>query len=124
MLAYTYPLVSERYILDENNNPVEEPDLMKWAEWMEKSEWPLGRRIVAQENVGDYWVSTVFLGIDHRFMGEGPPILWETMAFKHGDMSGDERQERYTSLAAARHGHAMMCDWARITSRIGERPLR
>lgn len=26
-------------------------------------------------------VSTVFLGINHRFVGVGKPILWETMVF-------------------------------------------
>lgn len=27
-----------RYVLDADGNPVPEPDLMKWAEWMEKAE--------------------------------------------------------------------------------------
>ncbi|MET4017696.1 hypothetical protein BSZ19_21820 [Bradyrhizobium japonicum] len=26
-------------------------------------------------------VSTVFLGLDHRFVGEGPPLLFETIIF-------------------------------------------
>jgi hypothetical protein len=49
-------------------------------------------------------VSTVFLGIDHRFdLSPGTkPILWETMIFggKH-----DQYQQRYTSEADAKNGH-------------------
>lgn len=34
---------------------------------------------VGETAVGEMTVSTIFLGIDHSFMGEGPPILFETM---------------------------------------------
>jgi hypothetical protein len=70
-----------RYILDDSGNPKPEPDLFKWGKWFEKRD-----RIVKQEQVGDVWVSTVFLGLDHDFTGKGPPILWETMTFR-GDRS-------------------------------------
>ena len=48
-------------------------------------------------------VSTIFLGLDHRYHGEGEPILWETMIFggEH-----DQFQERYTSKADALAGFA------------------
>ena len=36
--------------------------------------WALGAR-------PDYWVSTVFLGLDHNW-GVGPPLIFETMVFK------------------------------------------
>ena len=65
-----------RYILDDSGNPKPEPDLIKWGTWFEK-----GNRIVKQDQIGDVWVSTVFLGLDHSF-GGGPPILWETMTFR------------------------------------------
>jgi hypothetical protein len=66
-----------RYILDDKGNPVPEPSLTKWAQWFEhfKLRW------VAETTLGDTRISTVFLGTDHRFIGEGPPILWETMVF-------------------------------------------
>ena len=35
---------------------------------------------VAETHVGDYWISTVFLGLDHSFH-HGPPVLFETMIF-------------------------------------------
>jgi hypothetical protein len=90
-----------KYILDDENNPVP-ATLMEWAEFFENTP----RRIVAQ----DYprpkvLVSTVFLGLDHRFVGDGPPLLFETMVFRDGD--GDE-QMRYATWAEAEAGHAAM----------------
>lgn len=73
-----------RYILDERGEPVQEKDLFTWAEWLEKSR---EQRIVRQEWVGEWQVSTVFLGLNHRW-GEGPPILWETMVF-NGPHNGE-----------------------------------
>lgn len=64
-----------KYILDKDGNPVEEPHLLKWAMWFEDA-----NRNVAEEHVGKSRISTVFLGIDHSFEG-GEPVLWETMVF-------------------------------------------
>lgn len=36
---------------------------------------------VAITLVGNYKVSTIFLGLDHNWEPGGPPVLWETMAF-------------------------------------------
>lgn len=47
-------------------------------------------------------VSTVLLMIDHNFLGEGPPIIFETMVFG-GEM--DEACWRYSTEEAARDGH-------------------
>ncbi len=38
-------------------------------------------RKVASTDIGKTNVSTVFLGLDHNFYGEGDPILFETMIF-------------------------------------------
>jgi len=64
-----------RYLLNSAGEPVAEPDLLTWATALEK-----GDRIVKQEHIGPFWISTVFLGLDHNW-GDGPPILWETMVF-------------------------------------------
>lgn len=50
-------------------------------------------RIVKKERVEKADVSTVFLGIDHRFIGIGPPMLFETMIF-YDDDSIPEYQTR------------------------------
>lgn len=88
--------MGNNYILDEDGNPVEEPDLQRWAQWFETAD-----RSVAVDVVGDVRVSTVFLGLDHSF-GAGPPLLYETMIFggEH-----DEHQERYPNKVAALAGH-------------------
>ena len=87
-----------QYILDKNNKPILEPDLVKWGKWFENHE----NRIVKQEDVNGCHVSTVFLGLDHSWDESGPPILWETMIFggKH-----DEYQQRYNTYNGALLGH-------------------
>lgn len=71
-----------KYILDENHNPVllDGDDLIAWATWYGKAE----NRVVRQEDVEGYMVSTIFLALDHNFAMSGPPILFETMVFHDG----------------------------------------
>lgn len=67
------------YILDDENNVVVVDDVLVWGEWFETA-WP--RRRVAQTEIRDgAYVSTVFLGLDHRFGAPGPPLVFESMAF-------------------------------------------
>ena len=61
-------------------------------------------RRVDYTQIGDVEVLTVFLGLDHQ-LGEGPPLIYETMAF--GGKLADEC-ERYTTEAQAKFGHAAM----------------
>lgn len=61
------------------------------------------KRHVGEDTIGDVRVSTVWLGLDHRFLGDGPPLIFETMIFG-GDL--DEQTERYGSEREAREGHA------------------
>lgn len=71
------------YILDENRRVVL-ATLEEWVDWFE-AEAHKGKqtmRIVRQETVGEYFISTVFLGLDHNYFGD-VPILWETMVFAH-----------------------------------------
>ena len=52
-------------------------------------------------------VSTVFLGLDHRFsdVDSNTPIIFETLVF-NGEFNGE--MERYTTVEAAKQGHAIM----------------
>jgi len=79
-----------RYILD-GHIPVPEPDLIKWAHWVEEDD----HRIVKQEDVGELWVSTCFLGLDHSWLDDSPPMLFETMIFRK---SNDEDARNARSL--------------------------
>ena len=72
----------------------------QWARSNLDENWTrVGHTIFNQE---DIVVSTVFLGLDHRFLGEGDPILFETMIFGG---SLDQWQDRYTSWTDAKLGH-------------------
>jgi len=59
------------------NKRIKSVSLMVWAKWFSRGEKD---RIVKQENVGVYWISTVFMGIDHSF-GIGTRKMFETMIF-------------------------------------------
>ncbi len=90
------------YILDKDHNPIPVKDVIEWAKWMETAD-----RKVAQTDVGPLFVSTVFLGLDHRFMGKGPPIVFETMIFGE-DQEHEMRDsycERYETWQQAVEGH-------------------
>lgn len=87
--------MSEKYILDEQGNPVVEHDLIKWAKWFEVADFH-----VADDTVDDARVSTVFIGFNK--FGEGAPILFETMIFGG---THDGYQECYTNRVAALAGH-------------------
>ena len=93
-----------KFILDENHVARPAP-LMEWAEWMQRTD-----RRVAVDVIGDSKVSTVFLGVDHRFFGEGPPLLFESMIF--GGLF-DQDQRRYSTWEEAVAGHAEMVAKAR-----------
>lgn len=91
----------DKYILDEDGNPVVEPDLMKWAQWFEAS-WPEARRVAWTQIVPGVHVSTVFLGSDHNWFDGGPPVLFETMVF--GGV-WDQAQWRHCTRVQAVAGH-------------------
>lgn len=58
---------------------------------------------VAQDTIGPYWVSTVWMGIDQGF-GNGPPIIFETMVFAVEFFSGIDTR-RYSTEEEAIAGH-------------------
>ena len=98
------------YRLDEEHRPVE-CNLMEWAAAFEKD-----RRVAWFEHEL-FVISTVFLGLDHRFFGGGPPILFETMVFEGPGPElkglkltlGDEIDTvRYASWDDAQTGHTAM----------------
>lgn len=92
-----------RCILDDNGNvvPADDMDIREWSRRVFGEQ-----RHVAQTHLStDIRVSTVFLGINHGFFGDGPPIIFETMVFG-GPLDGE--QQRYTTLREAHDGHDAM----------------
>ena len=83
---------------------------MEWAEQFE-SMTKEGKRHIGDDMVGDYHVSTVWLGLDHNYYG-GAPLLFETMVF-NGDHSGDIYMDRYTTWDEALEGHKKAIEWVK-----------
>jgi hypothetical protein len=135
--------LNDKYILTEDHRVVPEPDLLTWAHWFENAE-----RHVAKDLIGPYFVSTVFLGLDHDFTSMFTanvrgPLVFETMLFDHSREQSspwfDRKfhpsfnfQRRYRSWDEAKAGHdyavkiaARMLRWmefrsARQTREVGE----
>ena len=78
-------------------------DVMTWAVGFEGED-----KRVAETTVGEYWVSTVFIGLDFG-IGEGPPLIFETMIFQaEGEGSAYSFQARYSTEGEAEAGHALV----------------
>ena len=106
--------LSSHYRLDADHNVVP-CSLREWCETFEAS------RQVADTETRFYRVSTVFLGLNHGFHGDGPPIVFETMTFEqessvddsgehliryNRSVDGDLRAfDRYASWDDAMTGH-------------------
>ena len=117
--------MADKYILDENGDPIPCEDLIEWSRWIEKN--PDKRRI-EQTDIGvpawlyylrrllqikrrePCFVSTIFLGLNHNYEPDGPPLLFETMIFggKH-----DNYCQRYSTKKDALIGHKKAVKLAR-----------
>jgi hypothetical protein len=91
------------YILNAQGEPELCQDLMTWARWYEEN---TKARVVKQEWVANIRVSTVFLGIDHRWDPKGAPILWETMCF-----SNNKRADNFGGRCAGGREQAEAMHW-------------
>lgn len=110
--------MTDKYVLD-GRTPRPVADVVEWGRWFQTA---AARRTVGLSEVetpdGRHAaVSTVFLGLDHNFVGRGPPILFETMIFAAGARRIDQWQRRYATWGEAEAGH-------RRAVRMVERYLR
>jgi hypothetical protein len=83
----------------------------------------IGARQVGSDDIGPYWVSTVFLVLDHQYL-EGPPVLYETMVFSKDQRDDPEDHGltdfdcvRYSTEEEAIAGHDEMCILVHATLR-------
>ena len=92
-----------QYILDAELREIPCQDVIKWAMWCETAD-----RHVGGDLLGPYWISTVFLGLDHNYAMSGPPLLYETMIFKIINPPHIMQRyliERYATWNEAKEGH-------------------
>ena len=89
------------YFYLDGHKPVRTDDVRLWAE-----------KFFTQDRTVDYTpiateisVSTVFLGTDHNYHDDGPPLLFQTLVFG-GAMDGG--MERYATWDEAVEGHKAM----------------
>ena len=85
--------MNKEYIL--KNKEVIAVDTATWARWFEKAD-----RHVAEDEIGDVRISTVFLGLDYQ-------RLFETFVFG-GNFDG--KRERYSTWKEAIIGHKKMVE--------------
>lgn len=104
------------YVLDENNQAIASTDIKKVAAQIQSAD----KRRVAEDMIDRYWVSTVFMGVDHSF-GGGPPLIFETMIFDTSRKKplGNNRMslgkevycDRYSTWDEALVGHQKAVEW-------------
>lgn len=83
---------------DRDGNPT---TVHEWARRFEDTRY---KRIAYDETPsGD--ISTVWLGLDHRF-DDGPPLIFETIVFDRDSGNDDNEMRRYATEDEARAGHA------------------
>jgi hypothetical protein len=70
---------------------------------------------VAYTVIGEMYVSTVWLGLNHSFV-DGPPEIFETMVFG-GEL--DQEQWRYSTIEQARAGHEDVVTIVRLELELG-----
>lgn len=101
-----------KYILDKDkkiipiktineNGKIIEKELLRWEKWFEN----IDNRIVKQDNIGKYFISTVFLGLDFNVFGEGEPLLFETMVKNKENEKWTDYQKRYSTYNEALKCH-------------------
>ena len=83
--------MSNRYF-NRKGRPIE---VLEWAKLHNQFDYVS----IAKTHANGLYVSTVWLGIDHRF-GEGAPLIFETMVFP-----GERHVERYVTEEEAKAGH-------------------
>ena len=76
-------------------------DLEEWS----RIYTPENQRVAAT-NIGESYISTVWLGINHQWEPTGPPLFFETMIFD-GPLDGE--CWRYSTLDQAQQGHEAAC---------------
>ncbi len=86
---------------DKQGDPI---TLEQWGKLMNDRDY----KIIKQEDVGKYWISTVWIGLNYSWDEKAPPLIFETMVFTNDK---DEQEcERYSTEQEALKGHRAMVE--------------
>lgn len=94
---------------DREGKPIEET--LAWAAKIEDKKY---FRVAETTLTDGKWISTVWLGLDHNYMHDGPPLIFETMVFPSEGDFGELDCERYSTEQEALAGHAALVEkWSK-----------
>jgi hypothetical protein len=103
-------------LYDREGNPI---SMAQWAGLLENLDY----KVVEQTQIGPYWVSTVWLGLDHNYMKRAAPLIFETMVFgitrddpMFDTLGPDIDCRRYSTEEQAMEGHEEICTLIRATT--------
>jgi len=96
-----------QFFLLDGKTPVACSDVLEWA-----AAFDISNRRVALDDIDGIEISTVFLGLDHNYQLQGPPILFETMVFDDSEHGGSMR--RYATWDEAETGHRWVVNETRL----------
>ena len=89
---------------------------VSYRQWVENLDDTFkARRVVAQDDIGDFRISTVFTGLDSTYDTglDRPPLVFETAVFvmdaEPGDPRASEVIAQYSTWEEAEDGHARIC---------------
>jgi hypothetical protein len=122
-LAVLAAMANTYFILD-HHTPVATDDIAVWAEWFAQTDRTVAHTVLTE----DVEVSTVFLSLNHNVWGEGPPLLFQSMAFRVEPCSFGGRRPleetgfsaRYSTWDEAVAGHDALC--AAVRTWLQEHP--
>lgn len=99
-----------------DGTPIPGDDIERAREWSRLKEDQSYSRI-GSTRVGQWWVSTVWLGLDHSFGDNDNPVIFETMIFNQSEEKVEEDLayleeycERYCTEEEAIEGHQRAVD--------------
>ena len=104
---FNMPIINRDRYFDWDTRPIH-----YWEFNFKKIYFPIH---VAEDIIGNYRISTVWLGIDHSFYKTAHPVIFETMIFPIDDSVAmieelKGYQERYSYLRQSEIGHRYACD--------------
>jgi hypothetical protein len=109
------------WILD-GHTPVPVGDPMVWARFMVNGDLrQVALSHIHTDEADEVTVSTVFLGLDHNWAHNGPPLFFESLVFG-GPLDGE--LYRYPTWADAEAGHAVLIDEAIIEGKVAAWEVR
>lgn len=87
---------------DRDGQPI---DLQQWGALFTNPDY----KIVQQDKVNGYFISTVWLGMNHAYGVDSPLAIFESMVFNEGS-SEDLDCIRYATEAEAKAGHQVLVE--------------